>query len=276
MGTSVMKARQDNVQHDGRLRLAVATPVNDDQILAQNLAVSPLVCEAGVPLLVKRDYPSASIAYNEALDQADADLVICVHQDVYIPRGWEHKLLAAVHALESQGKAWGVLGVIGADKDGRCVGGAWSNGLQRKIVTEFTSPAPVRSFDEIVLVIRKASGLRFDEGLPGFHLYGTDIAQLAIRAGLGAYVFDGPVVHNPLWRKTLGPSYKEGWYYMQRKWSQELPIHTLVLPITRWPWPLARNWYREKKKWVKRQFKPMPPRVHHPDPAQKARELGYE
>ena len=270
-----MNSERDRVEHQPT-SLTVVTPVNNEEILAANLAVSPLFSDGQVPLVVKKEYPSASIAYNEGLDEAESDIVVCVHQDVYLPRDWEQKLFFTIRLLESRGQTWGALGVIGADKDGKCVGGAWSNGLQRKIVTKFASPAPVRSFDEIVLVLRKSSGVRFDEDLPGFHLYGTDIAQSAIRAGLGAYVFDGPVVHNPLWRKKLGKSYVEGWRYLRRKWWSELPIYTLVLPITRSSWPIARNWCREKKKWLVRQFKPMPPRVHHPDPALKARELGYE
>ena len=256
--------------------LTVVAPVNNEAVLANNLAISPLFRSGDVPLIVKKNYPSASIAYNEGLDQTDADIVIFAHQDVYIPRDWEQKLLATIRLLESQNQTWGVLGVIGADKNGKCVGGAWSNGLQRKIESEFICPAPVRSFDEIVLVVRKNSQLRFDEDLPGFHLYGTDIAQSAIKAGFGAYVFDGPVVHNPVWRKKLGKSYIEGWRYLRRKWKAELPIYTLVLPITKSLWPLPRNYCRERKKWLVRQFKKMPPRIHHPDPAGKARELGYE
>lgn len=256
--------------------LTVVTPVNNEEVLKNNLMASPLLKESKVPLVIKRDYPTAAIAYNEGIEEAKSDIIIFVHQDVYLPCGWERKLFTAIQCLEFRKIKWGVLGVIGAASDGRCVGGAWSNGLQRKIVTEFVSTTPVRSFDEIVLVVRKSSGLRFDEGLPGFHLYGTDIAQLSLQAGLGAYVFDGPVIHNPVWRKTLGKSYIEGWRYLQRKWKSELPIYTLVLPITRTPWPLLRNWCREKKKWLLRQFRPMPPRIHHPNPAKKAQELGYE
>lgn len=256
--------------------IAVVAAVNDDECLANNLCASPMFVKNGVPLIVKRDYKSASLAYNDGLDCSDADVVIFTHQDVYFPGGWEKKLLLAIQSLESSDKGWGVLGVIGADRDGNLVGGAWSNGLQRKIESKFTSPAPVRSFDEIVLILRKNGGLRFDGNLPGFHLYGTDIALSAIKAGLGAYVFDAPVIHNSIWRKKLGLSYCAAYHYMQRKWRDELPVYTLVKPITHSKWPLVRSWCREKKKWIVRQFKPMPPRVRHEVPERKAQELGYE
>ncbi len=259
------------------LSLAVVAPVNDEECLANNLTTSPMFVENGVPLIVKRGYKSASSAYNDGLDCADADIVICTHQDVYFPQGWDKKLLTAVQSLEQRGEMWGVLGVIGSDKNGKLVGGAWSNGLQWKIESQkFESPAPVRSFDEIVLILWKNGGLRFDGNLPGFHLYGTDIALSAIEAGLGAYVFDAPVIHNSIWRKKLGLSYCAAYRYMQHKWRDELPVYTLVLPITWSGLPLLRNWCREKKKWIVRQFRPMPPRIHYPAPAQKAQELGYE
>lgn len=256
--------------------LAVVAAVNDDECLNNNLAASPMIAEDSVPLIVKRGYKAIASAYNEGFDEANSDIIIFAHQDVYFPRGWAKKLLSAIKSLASSGKKWGVLGVIGADASGNLVGGAWSNGLQLKIESKFLSPAPVRSFDEIVLVLRKNEGLRFDDNLPGFHLYGTDIALSAIKAGLGAYVFDAPVIHNSIWRKKLGLSYCAAYRYMQRKWRGELPVLTLVLPITRTGWPLIRNWCREKKKWIVRQFRPMPPRVRHPNPAGMAQKLGYE
>lgn len=269
------KSSQDRAAE--RLSLAVVTPVNDEQCLNENLAASPMLQGDSISLIVQRNYKSASAAYNDGLDSSDADIVIFAHQDVYFPRGWDKKLRSAIQALELRGETLGVLGVIGANKNGNLVGGAWSNGLQWKIESEkFVSPAPVRTFDEIVLVLRKNGGLRFDDNLPGFHLYGTDIALSAIKAGLGAYVFDAPVIHNSIWRKKLGLSYVAAYRYMQRKWKDELPVHTLVLPITRSGWPLLKKWIKEKRKWVVRQWKPMPPRIRYPDPSRKARELGYE
>jgi len=257
--------------------LAIVTAVNDEECLMNNLCASPLLAEKGLPLIVQRGHKSAAGAYNDGLDKADADIVVFAHQDVYLPRGWDNKLLSAIRTLAERKERWGVLGVIGLSPENKLLGGAWSNGLQWKIQSaEFPSPALARSFDEIVLVLRKNSGLRFDEKLPGFHLYGTDIALSALKQGLGAYVFDAPVIHNSLWRKKLGLSYCAAYRYMQRKWWDELPVHTLVLPITRSSWPLLRNWLREQKKWLVRLINPMPPRIRYPAPARKAQELGYE
>lgn len=61
--------------------------------------------------------------------------------------------------------------------DGRNAGLVWSNGLGREVRGVCEMPAQAISFDEVVLILRKDSGIRFDEQLPGFHLYGTDIVQ---------------------------------------------------------------------------------------------------
>ena len=60
------------------------------------------------------------------------------------------------------------------------------------------------SVDELLIVLRIGSGLRFDERLPGFHLHGTDIVQSALHRGLGAFAIDAPV--NTFTSIVVGPS----------------------------------------------------------------------
>ena len=93
---AVLKNEQTGSSQDRNiesLSLAVVAPINDEECLANNLAASPMFVKNGVPLIVKRGYKSASSAYNDGLDCADADIVIFTHQDVYFPGGWEKKLL---------------------------------------------------------------------------------------------------------------------------------------------------------------------------------------
>lgn len=258
--------------------LGIVAAVNDDDILASNLAVSPLIVEKAIPLVVERGYQSAATAYNTALDRVAADIVIFAHQDVYLPRGWDKKLLSAIEFLKLDGKDWGVLGVVGKDAAGNLVGGGWSGGQHSKIETELSNPTPVVSIDEIVIVVWKDSGLRFDIDLPGFHLYGTDIVQSALDSGLEAYVFDGPVVHNHPWRTKSGWSYARAYRYMQRKWWKKLPIYTTGPTITRSGSPILRNWYGEIKMRIIRKFRPIPSpwKKRHPHPSHIAANMGYE
>jgi hypothetical protein len=256
----------------GGRSILVAAAVNDDEVLHSNLHASPLPWDTEIPLVTERGCSCAGQAYNRALDRSDAEIVIFAHQDVYLPKGWCGKLRAAVEALETRGETWAILGIVGIDRRGVLVGRSWSNGLHQEIDRRRLALTSVQSVDELVIVLRRASGLRFDGELPGFHLYGTDIVQSAIAAGLGAYVFDGPVVHNSLPVSRLDGSYRRAYRYMQRKWTSRLPIETTVVPLTRSGWALfnwrARNWIRGSRRLqVTRRCA---------SPARMAQELGYE
>ena len=198
--------------------------------------------------------------------------MVFTHQDVYLPKGWCDRLWTAIEALEARREKWGVLGIVGIDEGGALVGRCWSNGLHREINARRPALTRVQSIDELVIVLRRASGLRFDEELPGFHLYGTDIVQSVIAAGFGAYVFDAPVVHNSLPVSRLDGPYSQAYRYMQNKWKSRLPIATAVVSITRFGWPLL-NWKlhnlirRSRRRRVTQRCA---------FPAGVARELGYE
>ncbi len=50
--------------------------------------------------------------------------------------------------------------------------------------------------DELLLVIRRSSGLSFDDGLPSFHLYGADICLQAQMGGMKSYIITAFCIHN--------------------------------------------------------------------------------
>jgi hypothetical protein len=200
-------------------------------------------------------------------------LVAFIHQDVYLPQGWTQNLARAVGQLEVSDPTWAVLGVIGVSMRGAIVGRVWSSGLGGVVGNQLTWPVPVASLDEVVLVLRVDSGVRFDEALPGFHLYGTDLVQTALRAGLGAYAFEGPVIHNSVETKRLDASYRRAYRYMQNKWSERLPIPTTVMPVTRSKWPLVRNSLVGLRARLMRRT---PWRERCVEPDKLARSLGFE
>jgi hypothetical protein len=253
--------------------LVIVSAVNGDQVLAQNLLRSRDELSVTAHVIEERGHLSAGAAYNAGLDRAgDAAIVAFIHQDVYLPAGWCKRVHAAICEAEDRGRPWGVLGVFGACANGRHVGRVWSSGLGRAIGERLVNPVEVVSLDEVALILRRSSGLRFDAGLPGFHLYGTDIVQQAIQQGLGAYVIDAPLIHNSRPVRRLGDDYWRAYAYMRSKWRDVLPIATCVLPIQRSPWVRWRRKLRELRvafqrgRWNERL----------PDPAGKALELGYE
>jgi hypothetical protein len=214
-------------------RIVAVAAVNDDGILQGNLAKSPSIEHGDLPLRVERGHVSASAAYNAGMRGQDADVIVFVHQDVYLPAGWFGRLERAVDHLDGRDPRWAVLGVLGVTSARTTVGRAWSAGIGREVGKGGESLVPVVSLDELVIVLRASSGLAFDESLPGFHLYGTDIVQQALATGQTAYVFDGPVIHNSRSLRRLDARYWRCYYHQRRKWRDRLPVWTPTASLER-------------------------------------------
>lgn len=229
---------------NGTPRLAVVAAVNDEATLARNLAASPLIASGRVSLTPIRGARCASAAYNAGLDATDAPLVVFAHQDVWLPPGWETGLAAAIADLDRRDPAWAVLGVFGTTAAGRRIGRVWSSGIGRCVGDALDAPAPVVSIDELVIVLRRDAGLRFDAALPHFHLYGTDIVQTALAAGRSTYAATLPVVHNSRYVPTLSGGFTDAYRHMRRKWRAALPIATPVTRITATGLDLLRTNFR--------------------------------
>lgn len=256
------------------VKVDVVAAVNDERVLTENLALSPLFREQ-ISLWPMRAYSSAGEAYNAGLDAGHSDVLVFAHQDVYLPQPWLQQLFTGMQAVEAIDPDWAVIGVYGVGREGKHVGHCWSSGLNRELGFEFGPPQRVVSIDELVIILRRSSGLRFDEGLPGFHLYGTDIVQAALAKGFGAYVIHAPVVHNSRRVKTLFGAYARAYRYMQRKWRNTLPIQTTVVPVTKFGYPLFRAALRRvvRNRLISRQAPVAATRTSGPV---LARRLGYE
>ncbi len=251
--------------------------VNNDAIASQNLAISPALRADSGRLTILRDQPSASIAYNAGLDATEAEIVVFLHQDVYLPAGWDDKLARHLEHLDQLDPKWAVSGLFGLIRDGRWAGRVWDTALGRDLSPLVDVPVAVASIDELVIILKRSSGLRFDENLPGFHLYGTDIVQTALAAGYGAYVIDAPVVHNSV-PAVLSGAYMRAYNYMLRKWRRHLPIRTTCSVLS------YRGWVRVRWRTLRRagvfanrdRLRAEAERRPRRDPVEIARSLGYE
>lgn len=223
--------------------LCIVVASNDEACLERNLMTSPLV-RAGVPVHVERGAPSASAAYNRGLAATSAPLVIFAHQDVWFPPGWEARLVRALDHLDRHAPNWALVAPFGMSAKGQHLGDVWSTSLGRRVGAAVTEPTQVQSFDELAFVLRRDTGLRFDEALPLWHFYGTDIVQAALASGRGAYVINAPVIHNDGFKARLGDDFTQGYNFIRRKWRARLPIRSPILWVTRTNYPLWR--YRMK------------------------------
>jgi hypothetical protein len=234
-----MTTRENNLPM-AATEFAVVAAVNNDTILRDSLLRSPEM-EPVREVLIRRGCSSAGQAYNSGMKASTSDIIVFAHQDVYFPQGWFGSVARSIAAISAKDPDWGVLGVFGISLSGAEAGHLYSTGLRRVLGCPFDEPLEVSSLDEVVLVIRRSSGLQFDEKLPGFHLYGADICLEARRQGLKCYAISAFCVHNSNGLDQLPPAYSHAYFYMRDKWRNQLPIRTPCMVITRWGLPWFRH-----------------------------------
>jgi glycosyltransferase involved in cell wall biosynthesis len=228
-------------------RISIAAASHIPAILNANLALSPCVASGAIEMHVVKNAPSAAVAYNEALDASNADIVVFAHHDVYLPAGWDRLLVARLASVWNSHPNWAVLGAFGIGLDGAHLGPVWSSSLGMIVGRVPLLPVPVQSFDEMLIVLRRDSNLRFDEALPGWHMYGTDIAQNARAAKRDALAVGLPCIHNDAYHKVLGDDFTASYRFMQRKWGDVLPLRTPITKISRSGLHLLRDNWRNRK-----------------------------
>ena len=128
----------------------------------------------------------------------------CVHQDVYLPEGWDWRLTRQLYEAERRFGPIGVAGVYGVgdvirpESPEQPLGTeriGWVVDRGRELRDGPELPARVATLDELLLVVRRDSGLRFDPAL-GFHLYGADLCLQARERGLAVVALGALCQHN--------------------------------------------------------------------------------
>lgn len=249
---------------------SIAAAVNDQEILSSCLQRSPDILSGELALRTYENYPSAARALNAGLAESSAAIVIFAHQDVYLPEGWLRRLISQINLLEQNDPNWAVIGLYGRRPTGEEVGLVWSSGLGRVVGQGGFPPTEAVTLDELVLIVRRDSGLRFDEGIPGFHMYGTDIVMQGRAAGLLSFVVDAPAIHNSRPVRALTGAYADAYRYMQRKWRKNLPLSNLSSEIVWHPVKLWRAQWRSIRLYKHNVQRPKR------DAVEIAKSLGYE
>lgn len=220
----------------GNITFAVA--VNNREVFENNFLASPCLrgrCDHQI--LVQENFNSAAKAYNAAIDKSHNDLIVFCHQDILLPESWLSELERILDWLEVKDPNWGVLGSYGKTRDGRGWGHVYSSG-EDVIGEPLKQPVPIQTLDEIVLIVRKSSGLRFDESLPHFHLYGADICLRAAKRGMKSYAVAAFCIHNTHQSLILPKEFYECCKHIKRVWKEYLPIQTTCMRLTKFNVPL--------------------------------------
>ena len=224
----------------------------DEAVMEANFAKSPALQDAA-DVLVQQRFPTVVAAYNDAIDRCQTDVLVFAHPDVYLPRHWSAQFESALSWLDKHDPNWAVLGLFGCEKSGAGVGFTYSVGLGKFVGTPFEAPIPARTVDEFVFVIRRSSGIRFDEELPGpqSQLCAPDVCLQAIQKGLGVHVIPAVALHNSNGWSVLPFNFWKPYLYMRRKWKAELPIRVPYATITRGASPMLKNtaraWLKHRK-----------------------------
>jgi glycosyltransferase involved in cell wall biosynthesis len=224
------------------MNFSVIAAVNSEEVLQQCLLRSPdlQIQEAG-EVLLQRNFENAADAFNAAIARAKGDVLVFIHQDVYLPAGWFQQLATMINRLALTDPNWGVLGIYGVTPAGEPRGHLYCNANQCALGQSIQKPVEVGTLDEVILIIRKNSGLQFDAGLKGFHLYGTDICLAARQSGRKNYVVPGFCIHNANGYGMFPRSFWRAYFYMRRKWKLILPVKTPCIEIERSFWPVLRS-----------------------------------
>lgn len=220
--------------------ITIIAAVNNDGVLNSCLLHSPDLTAHGVEVLALRGHPSAASAYNAGIAQARGEYLVFVHQDVYLAVGWLAKFLATLQFMKQHDPNWGVLGMWGITPTGQGVGYLYCTAGIRLLGESFSGCKQVRSLDEVMLVVRKSSGLRFDEKMGGFHMYGTDICLEAEHRGMKSYAFSAFGIHNSNGYGMLPWAFWRNFFQVRRKWRAMLPVLAPCAEITTWCIPVLR------------------------------------
>jgi hypothetical protein len=215
----------------GRL-LSFVVCVSDVPTLERQLLASRVLAAGSAhELIVVQNCPSAAHGLNLGTERAKRDWIVCLHQDVVLPSGWDRMAIQQLAEAERRFGPIGVAGVYGvgsvieargetlcAPRIGRVVDRSrLLNGGPRL-------PARVATLDELLLIMPRGTPLRFDPAL-GFHLHGADICLQAAERGLAVVAIEALCYHNS---KSIGlpEAFFRSAEVFARKWTHRLPIAT--------------------------------------------------
>lgn len=172
-------------------------------------------------------YPNLCDAYNIGIKRSSNDILIFVHQDVYLPDNWFGLFKKALRRLKDID--WGVLGVAGVGFGGRnYVGYLCDRGKQWKKGWYNSLPKQVQTVDELLFVIKNDGFFVFDEKIMSTDLHALDLCMQAREQGKENYVINAYLYHNSS-RNSMVPLSKDfhkSSKYLTRKWRKFLPIDT--------------------------------------------------
>jgi len=192
--------------------VSVVTLVSHERMYRMNVAGT--LPPDRVQLIPIRKARSAAWGLNQGIALARNDLVVCCHQDVRFSKGWIDALLSQISLLPV--KDFGILGTYGISLTSHGSGHVISG--SHKVLNNGKPPEECFYLDEHCLVIRKSSGLRFDEACPGFDMYGADLCLTAWERGMSCFSVKA-LLHHLSDNQGGSPNLKKATEWLVSKWK---------------------------------------------------------
>jgi len=227
-----------------QIKLSLVTCASNPAVLSQRLLASPCLRPGGLPLAAYFNATSAAQGFNAAMAAArdssyDDDWLVWLHQDVFLPEGWDARFTQALTDAAQRFPRLAVAGVYGVAGSGGAARRA-GHVLDRGTLLHESAALPclVDSLDELLFAVRLDSGLQLDPAL-GFDFYATDLVLQAQQKGWQCAVLDACCEH---WSATpsrgaVPPAVVQRINHsaaiFERKWAQRLPITTPCFDIAR-------------------------------------------
>ena len=220
-----------------QIRLSFVSCASNAEVLGQRLLASPCLQRGGHLLAVYFNAASAAEGFNATLaaerdKAAGASWLVWLHQDVFLPEGWDTRFTQALVQALQQFPKLAVAGVYGLAGAGAAVRRA-GHVLDRGALLRESTPLPclVDSLDELLFAVRVDAGLQLDPAL-GFDFYATDLVLQAQQCGLQCAVLDACCEH---WSDTptsgviaasLARRIETSGAVFEAKWAAQLPVQT--------------------------------------------------
>lgn len=214
--------------------LAFVACVNDRETLGRCLLASPCLAPGRQSLALFEGAGSAAQAFNAALAYGDSEWLVYVHQDVFLPEGWEREFLAGLATAQQRLPQLAVAGVFGIGLEGQLLGHVVDRG--RLLREGGALPAAAQTLDELCFAVRRSAGILLDPAL-GFDFYAADAALQARERGLQVAVVDACCEHrSSLPRAGFAEAFVQRFAAsataFQHKWRHRLPVVTPCITLT--------------------------------------------
>ncbi len=222
------------------VKLSFVSCVTDMQVFQERLLASPCLQRGGHALTIFHNVASAAAGFNAARKSAaPGSWLVWLHQDVFLPEGWDSLFIDALALAQQQFPKLavsGVYGICGAGANSRRAGHVLDRGVLLREAAEL--PCVADSLDELLFAVRVDSGLELDPALR-FDFYATDLVLQAQTKGWQCAVVDAYCEH---WAQTPASGavpqamlqrILDSAQVFEKKWVQRLPITTPCFTIDR-------------------------------------------